>query len=384
VNMIPKDELQKLLEMSADPSVSIFMPTHRTGVETQQDPIRLKNLLSQAEKDLVAYGLRSPEVRELLSPVQALLEDNYFWQHQSDGLSIFITADLFQSYRLPVEFEALVVVADRFHLKPLLPLLSGDGRFYILALSQNEVRFLQGTRYSVNEVDLPDIPKNMADALKYDEAEKQLQFHTGASAGEGSRAGIFHGHGAGRDDSKENIKRYLRQVAKGIQQSLNEEQAPLVLAGVDSVVSIYRMVNAYPYLLEDKVAGNPETLSASDLHKQAWAIVEPYFLEAQEEAIAQYQQLAQTERASGDIREIVPAAYYGRIEKLLVAVGAQQWGAFDPGTNTMHLREEAQPGDEDLLDAAAVQTLLKGGTIYALPEGQMPEERPLAAVFRYW
>jgi len=42
-----------------------------------------------------------------------------------------------------------VVVSDRFHLKPLLPLLTGDGRFYILALSQNQVRLLQGTRYSV-------------------------------------------------------------------------------------------------------------------------------------------------------------------------------------------------------------------------------------------
>jgi hypothetical protein len=43
-----------------------------------------------------------------------------------------------------------VVVTDRFHIKPLLPLLSGDGRFYVLALSQSEVRLLQGTRYSVS------------------------------------------------------------------------------------------------------------------------------------------------------------------------------------------------------------------------------------------
>jgi hypothetical protein len=47
----------------------------------------------------------------------------------------------------------LVIVSERFHVKPLLPLLSGDGRFYVLALSQNEIRLLQGTRYSVEQVD---------------------------------------------------------------------------------------------------------------------------------------------------------------------------------------------------------------------------------------
>jgi hypothetical protein len=52
-------------------------------------------------------------------------------------------------YHLLVTFVFNTEDSDRFHLKPLLPLLTGDGRFYILALSQNQVRLLQGTRYSV-------------------------------------------------------------------------------------------------------------------------------------------------------------------------------------------------------------------------------------------
>jgi len=50
-----------------------------------------------------------------------------------------------QVYRLPLEFESLVVVGDRVHLKPLLSLFFGDRYFYLLALSQNQVRFFQAT-----------------------------------------------------------------------------------------------------------------------------------------------------------------------------------------------------------------------------------------------
>jgi hypothetical protein len=68
---------------------------------------------------------------------------------------------------------------------------------------------------------------------------------------------------------------------------------------------------------------------------------------------------------------------------LFVAVGLQRWGTFEPETNTVHVHEEAEPGDEDLLDFAAVQTLLNSGTVYAVELEKVPDEAPLAAVLRY-
>jgi hypothetical protein len=384
MNLLPKDELQTLIQPPGGLCVSIFIPTYRTGVETQQNLIRLKNLLAEAEEALIAHDLRLPEAQKLLAPVQTLQEDGLFWQHQSDGLAIFVASNIFRYYCLPLKFEELAVVNEQFHLKPLLPLLSGDGRFYILALSQSTVRLLQGTRFSVNEVDLPDMPTSLAEALQYDDPEKQLQFHTGTAPRPGHRAAIFHSQGVGQDDENENLRRYLRQVAEGVQRLLKDEHVPLVLAGTSHLLAIYREVNDYSYLIKEDVTGNPEPFSNEALHRQAWDMVEPYFLEAQQEAKTQYQQLAETRRASQDIREIVPAAHYGRIDTLFVATDDYKWGTFDPQTNTIELRNQPKPGDGDLLDRAAVQTLLKGGVVYALPSEQMPEETPMAAVFRYW
>lgn len=184
---------------------------------------------------------------------------------------------------------------------------------------------------------------------------------------------------------KDYILRYFHQVDGGLRNLLGDEGAPLVLAGVDYLLPIYKEANSYPHLVDVGIEGNPEELSAEGLHEHAWAIVHPLFLSAQKKAAARYRQLAGagSEQASSDPKEIVPAAYHGRVETFFVAVGLQQWGTFDPATNVIQLHKEAEPGDEDLLDLAAVHTLLNGGTVYAVEPEKVPDDAGLAAVFRY-
>ena len=139
----------------------------------------------------------------------------------------------------------------------------------------------------------------------------------------------------------------------------------------------------YPNLLAKGVTGNPEGLSEEELHREAWATVRPYFLKARREAAARYEQLAGTGQTSNDLREVVPAAYYGRVDVLFTAAGSRRWGAFEPGSGEVELHEEAQFGDGDLLDFAAVQTLLNKGTVYVPDPEDVPGGSIVASVFRY-
>lgn len=381
--MISRDELGTLFRSNEGPCVSIFMPTHRAGSETREGPIRLKNLTRQAEKLLTGGGLPSREAKALLEPMERLQEDTLFWSYQDDGLAVFSSPGLFRAYRIPATPDELVVVSRRFHVKPLLPLLTDDGRFYILALSQNEVRLLEATRRRVHEVELEGVPRSLGEALQYDDKERQLQYHTPAPVGRGEQAALFQGHGVGIDDAKTDILRYFRQVDQGLKRLLKDEQAPLALAGVEYLLPIYREANTYKHLVDQGVGGNPEGLSSQELRDRAWTVVEPRFLKARQDAVARYRRLAGTARASDDLSSVVSAAYHGLIEELFVAVGVQKWGVFDATASRVYSHEEAQPGDEDLLDFAAVHTLLRGGTAYAVAPQEMPARTPLAAVFRY-
>lgn len=381
MSLLSRDELRALIEHGAGPCISLFTPTHRAGGETQQDPIRFKNLLKGAEDRLAASGLRPAEVRALLEPARALLADALFWQHQRDGLAVFIARGWFRHYRLPLALPELVVVGERFHVKPLLALYTGDGPFHILALSQNQVRLFAGTRHRVEEVALQGVPTSLAEALQLDEPGRQLQFHTRTPAGKGERAAIFHGHGD--EEAKDHLLRYFRLVDRGLADLLRGEPAPLVLAAVEYLMPIYREANTFPHLAPEGIPGNPEGLAAEELHRRAWAIVEPRWRAAEREAAARYRQLRGTGKTVNDVEGAVVAASQGRVDTLFVAVGRQVWGRFDPETATVRTREAPEPGDEDLLDLAAVHTLVHGGTVYPVEPGAGPDDAPLAAILRY-
>ena len=382
------NEMKMLLKKQEDPCISIFLPTSRGGLESPQDQLRLRHQIRDTENRLLLDNLRSTEVEKLLAPFNSLLEDGIFWLHTVDGLAIFRTLEMLKYYRLPYSFKEQVVVSDHFYLKPLLPLLASGGRFYLLTLSQNAIRLLEGTRFTIQELELPaTVPVNLAEALKYEEAENEVSLYSsssGALVGKGGRkAAIFYGQGVGHDDSKDHLLRYFQQIDRGLHELLKDERIPMVLAGVEYLFPIYEQANSYPYLLHQGVAGNPDKLSSSDLHDAAWEVVKPHFEKMQERAFLAYKDNVGTARVSNDIREIIPAAYYGQIDSLFVAIDQELWGQFDPISNIMHVHKEARFRDDDLLDEAATQTILHGGSVYAVEQEKMPDESMVVALFRY-
>ncbi|MDA8123576.1 MAG: hypothetical protein M0009_00080 [Deltaproteobacteria bacterium] len=385
MDQISKEELKDLLTPGGGQCISLYLPTHRAPVEGRQDLILFKNMIREAEERLVASGLKGAEAKEFAAPLQRLLDDAAFWQYRGDGLAVFYARGSLRTYRLPMHFEAAVVVASRFHLKPLIPLLAEESGFYVLALSQNEIRLLEGNRYSAWEVELEHIPASLAEAIQYDAPERQLQFRSrsGASGAGQKQSALFFAHGVGGTDNKDDIRRYFHQIAKGLQEVLRQDHVPLILAGVEYLLPLYREVNVYPHLLTEGIPGSPELLSTEELQKRAWKLVQPRFAKAQQEVLAQYRQLAGTGRTARDLREIVPAASGGRIEKLIVAEGGQAWGRYvaDPEAVEMHAKPQA--GSEDLLDLAAVLTAVNGGLVYAVAQEALPENGPAVALFRY-
>jgi len=366
MDILSGNELKSLMRKQLGICVSIYMPAIRKGTAIQQNQIRYKNLIRDAEDRLTASGeLRPSEIREMLAPAQELLGNAPFWSNQSDGLALFLTPESFRYYRLPRNFEELVVITDRFHIKPLIPILVSDTEFSILAISQQDVRFMRCSLQRVKEIDIPGIPENIDEALNLDDFEKRLQRHTGTA------------------DMKAKILQYFKMVDKGLRDSLREKKFPLIFAGVDYLFPLYQEANTYPYLTEKWISGNPEGLTAEKLRDLALPIVEELFEAKKDDALALYNQNAGTGLTSNDVAEVVREAHHGRVGTLFIPVGIQHWGTFNPATDTVTLAKGAEAGNEDLLDLAAIQTILNSGTVYPMSREEMPGSVPVAALFRY-
>lgn len=378
-------DLKSLISQQGKWSVSLYMPTHRIGNEQQQNPIRLKNLLAVAETKLLATGLRRPEAEKLMRPAEELLWNADFWQHQSDGLAIFLSDEFHRIYRLPVEFEELLIVSNSFHIKPLVPCLGRGIKFYVLAISLNKVRLFQANADTMSEVELR-FPTSMNEALWMDEPEKYLNMHSGSVSiheGKGG-AGVFHGHNPA-DEEKTNILRFFQSVDEGLNNLLEDKSVPMVLAGVEYLFSIYREASTYQNILRDSVLGNPDRENLNELHEQAWNIVRPIFEESQKKAFEKYEQLdgQQNGLATSDLSTAVKAATFGQVETLFVPLGVQKWGRYDAENNKVIMESEPGPENEDLLDFAVAETILNSGQVFAVPREQLPGNGELAAILRY-
>jgi len=385
MDVLNRADLQELIEVTREWCISLYMPTHPIGREQQQNPTRLKNLLTRVKKDLSEHGLRRPDIERLLSPAEELLLDPDFWQHQSEGLAVFLSNNFSRTYRLPAKFEEFLVIAHNFHIKPLLPLLSSEGKFYILAINLNGIKLFLGTKDTISEVELTGMRTNIEEALWMDEPERHLDMHTATSStGRASEPGIFHGQGI-RDEDKTNILRFFHYFDQELSVLLKDKSILMIPAGVDYLLPLYREANTYNNLLEEELIGAPEKLTIKALHKQAWQIVEPIFKERQRRAIVQFNELngQQSNLVTSDLNTAVKAAKFGQVGTLFVPLDIQKWGRYDPENNKVLQEPEPTPENEDLFDFAAIHTILNSGEVYALQPQELPGDGELAAILRY-
>ncbi len=370
-----KEDLDTLLKHDGKPCISIYIPTFRSTKETIQNATRFKNAMKTAKTI-------APNID--MEPALALLDDNnaVFWQYQKDGFVLFISSEIMRAYRLSMDTPQVVVVADQFHLKPVLPLVVYDTTFFILALSQNECRLYQCAMQHCYEIKPKNLPDSLSQALRFDLQEKQLQSHTASQTSQapGRKAAIFHGQGVADDEDKDRILRYFQAINKALTTYLGPRTDLLVLAGVDYLHALYRSANTYPHLVNEGITGNPENLTAQDLQKAAWEIVAPSARKDLNRAVNAYQDLKGSGKTANDLAHILQQALTGQMKHLMVAQDVNQWGQFswDDGP-VFHSEKMAE--DQDLLNVAACHALRNGASVFPLPLEEMPDDSPVAAVF---
>jgi hypothetical protein len=387
MDRLTAQEFRRLAEMAEPATVSLLMPTHAAGRETRQDPIRLKNLLGEAEDQLIAAGRRSADAREQLVPLAKRLPDGAFWAHQDEGLAAYALPGETLLYRVPFALPERVTVGTRCYLLPLVPIVNEDAQFHVLAISPKQVRLLEGTRHTARELDVPGWPDSYAELSAYIQEEPQLQFHTKAApvGDRGERAAVFHSH-PGEDQSsqrKQRLLEYTRLVDERVRKVLGDDSLPLILACDERLAASYREASRHPRLLAQVVAGNPDGQSAAELSKRAWEIMRAKVDAAREAVVARYHQAEANQRAAQGLEAVLPAAHEGRIASLLVASDVERWGRYDSEQRALEIHDQPVPGDEELLNLATVVACQNGAEVYTYPGEQIPEKQGLVAVFRY-
>ncbi|WP_247231363.1 hypothetical protein [Telluribacter sp. SYSU D00476] len=391
------DQLNELATSKVQHSVTIYSPTRRQSTDNfQQDKIHFKNQLQAARQQLVnLYGMEPDEVNQYLQPGFALLDNDSFWHYSSEMLAFFLTPRTNHVFKFPLKVdEPSFHVGKGLMLRPLLPLFNQTGRFYIMNLDLEDTRLYEVTPHSITDVDLGvDIPRSVNDYLQYIEIEKestvQRRFQTGRGSGSAGNSsvegGVFHGQ-SGDDEAKEQIHQWFIMLTRALENRFKVEQVPVIFAGVEYLIPIYRSTAHYNRYEDQVITGNFSSDNPNDikgLHQKALAIMEPKFKQQEEKAIEQYHNLKAGDFAASDTEKIILAALTGQVDTLFLRKDASLWGHFDEQRYELQIQRAATPENTDLLTEAAVKTVLMKGKVYLYDANEMPEkDSVVAAVFR--
>ncbi len=372
---------KELAETSQWPCISIYIPTQRTG-DNKKAQIRFKNQVTEVRDVLRQRNMKARQVDELTSPLTMLLEDSEIWRHLSDGLAVFLSPGKFAYSTFPIRFREHAEVNGHFYLLPLMPVFNGDGRFFVLALSLNKVRLLEGSRDHVEEIGIEDlVPQNMKESLGDDYEQKSLQFRSGQTGGE---QGLFHGQGRGKDSRKDDIVKHFREVSKSLAGIIQSYDVPMVVACVDYLFPIFRGVNTYPHLYKKHLPGNPDELLPQDLHQGAWAMLKDDFQHHRQETLRKHDFLSSKGRTTSILDDISQAAADGRIDTLFIRRGEQHRLTLDGDNRGLLVGPSVDNEEVCLLDLVAKTAFLQGARVYLMDATEMPEGGAIAtASLRY-
>jgi hypothetical protein len=314
----------------------------------------LKTYLQELPDELAARRTPAPVTSDLLKRLEKLTTDEEFSGGTHFGRVLFCSRDVFQWFDLLGPVKAQCVVASYFQIRPMLADLQLPQEFYLLKLSKKRVELSRCTNLHAEVIKLPKgVPETLEEALAFKPPDHDLENRATSGGPTGPTRGIRFGTGSGRETQHAYLADFYKIVDRAIAELLHRSNAPLVLAGVDEDTAAYRMVHSYSNMLSKSIHGSlGGSVSEQDFLLEAYSIVRG----------------EQVNRAAAD----------GRIDKLYVDESAQRMGqVLDINGGRW------DGGEEDLLNAAVVETILHGGVAFGLPANRMPDNAMVAAVLRY-
>lgn len=354
-----KKVLQELKNIEADPCVSILLTTHRTHPNNAQDPINLKNLVTQAEERL----LNDHDKRHVWPIMEKINEAVAGIDHQSnlDGLAVFANADMARVVKLPVTVTDRVILDHNFATRDLIRALQASEHYYILTVSGHQSRLIEAYRDQVVVEYGAQHTFPIENRLYSTFADQRAQ--------------------AGTEENL--MKEFCNRVDKALQPVHAANPLPIIVAGDERNIQFLREVADHPGWYIGHITGSPDEVKAHDLAVKAFAEVERIIAARKAEAMDQIGKAQGAGKLMDDLGDIFRAVAEGRGDTLFV-----EDGHFQPARitgNTLELKNDPkEPGVmDDVIDEIAENALKFGGHVVFLSEGSLAKHGKVCLSVRY-
>ena len=346
------------------PSITITLPTNRTSPDNQQDPIRLKNLVTEAVNRLESeFGKR--EAAAVVDRLQSLA-DEYDPQRGLEGLALFVSSTVQEAYVLPFSPPERVAIDETFLTRDLVFTLNRSPRYRALLLSEQGTRLFEGVRENLLEV-----------------RDGKFPFDLGGPGGASKLPG---GHGvnpsARRDASHVH---YFQEIDAELREISKDDDLPLAVIGVERYLSHYREVTSLGSDILATVTGNYDHFEAPQVGDLVWPAMEKGLAKLREGALEQLDDAMGAKKVASSIGPVWQAANEGRGQLLIVEQDYHQAARVSDDGTSIALVDDPTPADvlDDAVDEIIETVIAKGGRVRFVEDGVLESHGRIALTLRY-
>ena len=259
-----RSDVEFLQSIHSDRAVSILMPTHRRAPENRQNPIRLKQLVSQTINLLMTSRPRH-EVEPLFSQFEKLTRE-IDYRKMLDGLALFVSRDLARHFHLPFAVTERIVVDDTFAVRDLVIALNHSPRYWVLVLGKKSTRLFEGWLDTLIPMDTHGFPMTYQETA----TDKPLPV----------------GYGIEKSKHREDRDRhFFREVDVALSQVTKLEQLPLILVGLERWLSVFKHITNHTALITGVLPGNHTRTSPQELARLVAPIIQTHLAKQQQAAL---------------------------------------------------------------------------------------------------
>jgi hypothetical protein len=383
--LTPKD-LKNLTTEHNDFCISITMPSPNTVTADILNKTTFMDLLKKAESKLRETKLSREEIAKRLKSGYDFVENDTIWHDGFNGLAVYIYNDNLTFYKLPFSIKERIEISHYYYLVDLVTGFFQNPNYNILIVDEGGVEIFIANRFSINQIEIEEPYSSESDYYNQRFINEEEQFyHVENRGGRNSKheGVMMHGHGNAKDDRKIRAKRYFQTIEPIITKYLQTQSLPLVIAGHDYLVSIYKDVTKYHPILATHITLNPGPLDKNDLHTKANAIIDEDQKEAYKVSKNDYCNKISTELTTVWPEEIIKAGTTGKIDTLFYNKNLELFGFTEETENKMHVVVTNNDMDEDLTNLAILLALQNDSNIFPLSEKDMPQKVPFCALLRY-
>ena len=360
------------------PCITILLPPYHPGDRAGSPATILKSNIQEGARLLAGHAFAKSETANLLQPFEQLADNPTLVSGSHWSRIILRSPGVFNQFYLTQPMQSSLRVAESFTIKTLVREIALPAAFYILALSKTRVSLLRCAGLDVTVAPLPrGIPETLAEALALEPPDHDLENRSSAGSSTGSMRRLRFGAGSEREGERAHLADYYKLVDRAMQELLREPDAAVILAGVEEDMAIYRVVSTCHAVVKEGIPGSPDiSREQIKLLQQGYSILRTDRLKYQATGLMAARERTSPSRFSTDPDTILRAAFEGRVGELYLDESAEKIGRYEQSTYRSW-------GNEDLLNLAAVQTILNHGKTCELPTEMMPNGAVAAGFMRF-